>query len=111
MSCHEHVNMCECPSSCFCKFDAHELLEVGRRKFIQHIPTLDLMKAARSPREKEIIRVVSLLDLNDYVAQIMIREKMVCHTCDVLACRADLKKRLFGLLHIDSSYEILSHVG
>ena len=41
-----------------------------------------------------------MLDLDDVVAEIMIREKMSGEFCDVLGCHEDLKQRLLKLILI-----------
>ncbi len=89
-----------CPSRCFCKYDADELKEVAYKKIIQKVPTLELLGSAKSQREKELISVVAMLDLDDNVAEIMIREKMSAESCDVLGCREGLKQRLLKLISI-----------
>lgn len=94
----EIIKHCGCSSKCFCKYDEHELLDVGYKKLIQRIPTVKLIQDAKSEREKELIEVVAMLDLDDIVAEIMIREKMSGKSCNVLGCRENLRKRLLMLL-------------
>lgn len=94
----EIIKHCGCPPKCFCKYDAHELQGIGYKKLVQGVPTVELIKSAKSPREKELISVVSMLDLDSVVADIMIREKMSGESCNVLACRENLRERLFKLL-------------
>lgn len=88
------IEECGCPSKCFCKYDVHELLEIARKKRIHGIPTVHLINQAASDREKELICVVALLDLNDVVVEIMINEHMSSESCDVLACRQGLRRKL-----------------
>jgi hypothetical protein len=92
---------CECPPRCFCQYDVQELREIGYKKMVQGIPTVELVKNAKSVREKELISVVSMFDLDDTVSEIMIREKMSGETCNVLACREILKRRLLRKLEKD----------
>ncbi|HEX9783969.1 MAG TPA: hypothetical protein VGA56_14705 [Opitutaceae bacterium] len=92
------IDRCRCPSRCFCKYDTAELLEIGEKKLRQHIPTIELLRHARSTREKELVCVVSMLDLDDVVAEIMIREHMADAACDVMACRDELRNRLLAAL-------------
>lgn len=89
---------CECPPKCFCKYDAHEMREIGYKKLIQGVSTVELLRNAKTAREKELISVVSLLDLDNVVSEIMIREKMSGETCNVLACREILRRRLYRIL-------------
>jgi len=78
------------------------MLDVGYKKFIQRIPTVELIHNAKSEREKELIEVVAMLDLDDVVAEIMIREKMSGESCNVLSCRDILKRKLYKALKIDT---------
>lgn len=91
---------CQCPSRCFCKYQVGDLEEIGRRKLIANVPTVELMKSASSDREKDLICVISMLDVDEAIADIMIREHMADAACDVLACRESLKRRLYRRLKI-----------
>lgn len=92
------IEECGCPSSCFCKYHAAELLDIARKKLVEGIPTVDLIKQAASDHEIELICTVAMLDLDDGVAEIMINEHMSVESCDVLACRKGLRKRLDAAL-------------
>lgn len=92
------IGQCGCPSRCFCKYDAAELLEIGYKKVRQRVPTVKLIREARSPQERERVCVVSMLDLDAGVAEIMIREHMAGAACDVMACRDNLRQRLLTAL-------------
>ncbi len=96
----EFKKHCRCPQKCFCKYDEHELRDIGYKKLIQRVPTVKLIETAKTAREKELISVVSMLDLDDVVAEIMIKEKMSGESCNVLGCRENLRKRLFKLLEV-----------
>ncbi len=89
---------CDCPPRCFCKYDVGELLPVAREKQAKGVPAVALMKHARSDHEKELICVVAMLDLDDSVAEIMIREHMSSESCDVSACRNNLQRKLNAAL-------------
>lgn len=93
---------CKCSSKCFCKYDADELRDIGYKKFVQKIPTVELLKKAGTDRERELVSVVAMLDLGGEVAEIMIREKRSAVSCDVPNCRDTLKRKLFKLLRIEA---------
>lgn len=92
------IKECGCPSKCFCKYTVAELLEIAKAKKIKGISTVNLIKQATSDFEKDRICTVAMLDLDDSVAEIMINEHMSGESCDVLACRAGLRKRLDAAL-------------
>ena len=91
---------CQRPTRCFCKYEVEELEELGRKKFIERFPTVKLMQSASTQRDKDLICVISMLDIDDSIAEIMIREHMADATCDVLACRENLKRRLHHRLKV-----------
>ena len=88
------IRECGCPSKCFCKYEVGELLDIARAKMVEGVSTVDLVKRATSDHERELICTVAMLDLDDAVAEIMINEHMSGRSCDVLACRNGLLKRL-----------------
>ncbi len=67
---------------------------MARQKRAQGVPAVDLLHHARTDHEKELICVVAMLDLDDSVAEIMIREHMSSESCDVSACRTRLRRQL-----------------
>jgi len=102
----EVMKHCKCPPKCFCKYDEHELLDVAYKKIVQKIPTVELIQNSQSKSGKELIEVVALLDLDDVVAEVMIREKMSDESCDVLGCRENLRSRIFKLLDIKDNKSV-----
>ena len=94
------IYSCQCPSRCFCKYRVDELEEIGRKKIVEKFLTVSLMRKASSARDKDLICVISMLDIDDSIAEIMIREHLANATCDVLACRENLKRRLYLRLKV-----------
>ena len=85
---------CNCPSKCFCKFDPEELVEVAWRKFVLGESTLDLMRDASGSHERDIVCIVSMLDVSEEMADCLVSKEGVEATCDVLRCRESLRRSL-----------------
>lgn len=90
---------CNCPSKCFCKFDPDELVPVARRKFVLGESTLVLMREAKTSHERDMVCVVSMLDVPDSMGEFMIAGRKSDSTCDVLACREALKRSIEKRIH------------
>lgn len=90
----EAMTGCRCPGGCFCKYDVGDLVHIAYKKFIEKVPTVDLIHSAHSAKEVELVSVVALLDLKASDADIMIKEHMSDSSCDVLACRNALRSKL-----------------
>jgi len=71
---------------CFCEIPESELLLLAKQKFIQGRPTEELMKKARSEKEKGYIATIALMDLGEEDLKKFIRRgaKDISH---VFACR------------------------
>lgn len=50
-------------NKCYCDIPREKLAELVQQHYIQHIPTTDLMKCAKTDEEREDIAVVALLDV------------------------------------------------
>lgn len=85
---------CNCPSKCFCKFEPEELVEVAIRKFEFGESTVSLMKQAKTSHQRDIVCIVSMLDVEDRMADYLVPGRMDNPTCDVLNCRETLRKNL-----------------
>lgn len=71
---------------CFCEIPEAELFRLAREKFIENRPTEEMMKEARSDREKGYIATIALMDVNESVLEkfIIDGERDIVH---VFACR------------------------
>ncbi len=85
---------CNCPSKCFCKFDPEDLAEVAWRKFVSGESTLDLMRVASNSHERDVVCIVSMLDVGEEMADCLMSQDDVEPTCDVLRCRESLRRSL-----------------
>ncbi|EDY83232.1 hypothetical protein VDG1235_2857 [Verrucomicrobiia bacterium DG1235] len=61
--------------------------------------TLDLMREASSSHERDIVCIVSMLDVGEEMADFLISQGTVDPTCDVLCCRESLRRSLAKCLH------------
>lgn len=52
-----------CTNKCYCDIPREKLAELVQLRFIQHIPTADLMRRAKTHEDREEIAVVALLDV------------------------------------------------
>jgi hypothetical protein len=63
------------------------------KRYLQRIPTLELLDATDDPHEKEVISIVSLLDVDEAtMLQLMGDVEMPEH--HIVHCREDVKKLL-----------------
>jgi hypothetical protein len=85
------------PHHCFCRIAIGELRRWARMKYIEHVPTMDLMALAKNPRQKEAVSIVALLDLPDDVV-IRMLAPLAKPDCRILACRDHVRQWLDGML-------------
>ncbi len=82
------------PEGCFCDYDMDELVAVARKRFVEKVPTVDLMESSQSLKEKDEICIVSLLDVDDEKLEALMKESLIDEKCDVISCRRLLKKQI-----------------
>lgn len=72
---------------CFCHYSPNNLIKWIRRRFIENIPTIELINNAESAEEVEAISLVGLIDVkeNDLLNIMSDVEKENSH---ILECRA-----------------------
>jgi len=81
------------PKNCFCQILPEELLFWARKRYMENIPTLDLLNSVRDSRQKEIISIVALLDADDEsLLEMMSDVNLPDH--HILHCREELKKMI-----------------
>ncbi len=81
------------PTHCFCQIPTNELKEWAVKKYREKISTVDLLKSTDDPHEKEVICIVSLLDVNEeklfeMMGDVNLPEHHIIH------CREDTRKIL-----------------
>jgi hypothetical protein len=53
------------PHHCFCEIPDEELLPWVEKRYRENIPTVELIHSTNNPRQKEIISIVALLDVDE----------------------------------------------
>ena len=89
------------PAFCFCKYDIDELIHIGRKKYLEKIPTVELMKEATSRKEKDEVCVISMLDIDDEKLEEVMANKVTDKKCNVISCRQMLREQIKKKLGIE----------
>ena len=85
------------PRRCFCRVAIGDLRRWARKKYIEQVPTMELLAMAKNPRQKQAVSIVALLDLSDDVV-IRMLTPLAKPGCRILACRDHVKQWLRGML-------------
>ena len=93
------------PELCFCEYDIDELIHVGHKRYVENIPTVELMKNALSEKEKDEICVISMLDVDDDKLEKLRGDRVVDQKCNVISCRRLLRKQIKRKLGIEVGHE------
>ena len=89
------------PEGCFCDYDIDELIEVARKRYVDKVPTVDLMQRSGSPKEKDEVCIVSMLDVDDEKLAELVKKSLIDEKCDVISCRRFLKKQISRKLGVE----------
>jgi hypothetical protein len=92
------------PTRCFCQIPVHELIGWARRKYFDHLSTIQLLGMAKDHREREAVGIVALLDLPDADVVLLMTPLTQSH-CNVLACRDHLREWLHAMLAFPDARE------
>ncbi len=79
---------------CLGNYNFDSIALFARKRFIEGCNTIDLMKNARTRREKEEIALVAMLDLNDRAVSDLKLDCKHAGTCKVTICRNLLKRMI-----------------
>ena len=81
-------------SGCMGDYDFDEIAAFARKRYIEGYDTVSLMQQARSPREKEQIALVCMLDIDNE----QVRAIGLCcrygHECKIMDCRERLTRMI-----------------
>ena len=77
---------------CVGKYDFDEIIFFAKKRFIEGLDTITLLKQARSVREKEEIILISLLDVEDDQVKDIQLDCSHATNCQVQNCRQRLKQ-------------------
>jgi hypothetical protein len=84
---------CHVPG-CLGNYNFANLALFARKRFIEGCNTIDLMRNARTHREKEEIALVAMLDLNNKTVIDLRLDCKHAGTCQFTNCRNRLKKMI-----------------
>ena len=88
----EKINLTP-PHHCFCEIPNEELLPWVEKRYRENIPTVELLHSTNDPRQKEIISIVALLDVDEpSMLQLMGDVDKPEH--HIIHCRANVKHML-----------------
>ena len=79
---------------CMGNYDFDHIAYYAKKRFVEGCKTLDLMKAAKSEREKEEIALVSLLDVEDENIKDLHLSCKYADQCKTIDCRDRLKRMI-----------------
>jgi hypothetical protein len=92
------------PTRCFCQIPVSELIVWARRRFLDHLSTIQLLAMASDQREREAVGIVALLDIPDADLILLLTPVTPSH-CNILACRDRLRDWLLAMLAWPSAGE------
>ena len=88
-------------TGCFGNYDFDHISEFARKRFIDGISTINLLKQAKSDTEREEISLVCMLDVED---KFVIDVELDCRysqDCETTNCRDRLRKLIEHELKLD----------
>ncbi len=81
------------PKHCFCQIELEDLKPWVIERFVKNRKTIDLLNSTDDPREREIISIISLLDVEEeYMLNMMGDVDLPQH--HIIHCRENVKKIL-----------------
>lgn len=84
-----------CP---LCSLSLDELSYWAEKRYIERVSTVELIKLAKTDKDKEIITIVGMLDVDDESLS-KIGEEIDEHDCNIFSCRDKLRKLLEEKYH------------
>ena len=93
------------PKFCFCEYDIDELIDLGYRRYVKNIPTVELMNEAISEKEKDEVCVISMLDIDDDKLEEVMGDMTADKKCNIISCRRLLRKQICKKLGIEAGHE------
>jgi hypothetical protein len=83
------------PHHCFCQVSEEELRYWAAKRYLENIPTLELLDTTDDPHEREVISIVSLLDVDEGTMLVLMGDVNLPEH-HIVHCREHVK-RLLGL--------------
>ncbi|MDP6491074.1 MAG: hypothetical protein QGH42_10280 [Kiritimatiellia bacterium] len=83
------------PTHCFCQVADEEMRPWVEKRYVEHVPTMALLQSTDDPHQKEVISIVSMLDVdNDTLLSMMGDVDKPDH--HIIHCRENVR-RMLGL--------------
>lgn len=83
------------PVRCFCQIPEAEMRRWARKRYVDHVPTMTLLQSTDDPHVKEIISIVSMLDVDD-ATLLGVMSGVDMPDVHLLGCR-EKTRRILGL--------------
>ncbi|ROR32207.1 hypothetical protein [Inmirania thermothiophila] len=90
------------PARCFCEVEAAALREVLRRRHLEGRSTVELLQAARNERERTLVALVALLDVEEETLRTLLAPRLR-PGCDPVVCRRRVRAWLEEMLAAPAS--------
>jgi len=85
------------PRHCFCQLPMRVLRHWARKRYLEQVPTLELLALAKRPIQQEAVRIVALLDVpNEELVRLL--GPLGQPGCRVLECRDAVRRWLAAML-------------
>jgi hypothetical protein len=81
------------PGHCFCQIPFEELEAIYQKRYVAGVSTSDLLKAAKSAHEREVICVVAMFELDDQAMLEMMGDVNLPEH-HIIHCREQFRQRL-----------------
>jgi hypothetical protein len=83
-----------CNPRCLGNYDFGSIARFARKRFVDGVDTITLLNQAQTPREKEEIALVCLLDVEDAVVKDIRLDCRHARECPTTDCRQRLRKMI-----------------
>jgi len=84
---------------CLGNYDFDNIALYARKRFVEGINTIDLMKKAKSIRERQEITLVSMMDIDESKIDNLQLSCQYAEQCKVTNCRSVIKELIEFNLH------------
>lgn len=79
---------------CEANYDFDKVIYFARKKFIDQVPTIELLQSAKTDKEREEICLISLLEVEDAEVRDLLVECKYQNKCSIVNCQQVLKKMI-----------------
>jgi len=87
----------EKPNRCFCTIPPSELIPWMQEKYVKGLSTMELMQKAVTPRDRELVTIIAMLDVDEKELDRMLHHQTK-PGCNLKHCRDAVKKLLVTIV-------------